>query len=245
MTLSPRVTLSDIDVPEKYRQVMEQIDSDGWHSIDWSKGFTLLHWAAKTNRADLCRRFLAQNADPSLRDHSGRTPLDHAEAKDASEALEVLREALESSRFPGTHQGEAGFRFATHGRYDFEQESVAATDEAAKIDKDSVPEAYLKIMENIDNNGWETIQWARGFTLLHWAAKNNRADLCARFLRQGADPNSADDKGRTPADYATQRNNIEVLEVLQKEMTFGQEADARTLFSSSKVGRQTQIVRTL
>lgn len=147
-----------------------------------------------------------------------------------------------SPRSPGTLQ-DGQFRFPAPGRYDLEQERLPSPDDA--VVELSVPEAYLKIMENIDNNGWETIQWARGFTLLHWAAKNNRTDLCIRFLRQGADPNSTDDKGRTPADYATQKNNLEVLDVLRQEQAFAQDADARTLFRSSNTARRTQVVEML
>eukprot|EP00438_Fugacium_kawagutii_P021111 Skav213901 [mRNA] locus=scaffold1439:75331:87799:- [translate_table: standard] len=37
---------------------------------------------------------------------------------------------------------------------------------------DGIPEAYLRVMQQIDQIGWDKMCWGRGFTLLHWAAKH-------------------------------------------------------------------------
>merc|ERR1719163_2467191 len=80
----------------------------------------------------------------------------------------------------------------------------------------AIPEAYVKVIDQIEKLGWEKMVWARGFTLLHWAAKNDRADLCAHFLFQKADPNHKDDGGRSAFDYATDAGSKAALEQLQR-----------------------------
>lgn len=62
------------------------------------------------------------------------------------------------------------------------------------------------------------MQWARGFTLLHWAAKNNIPELCARFLYQGADPHQKDVTGRSALDYAREQDppSLEALAQLER-----------------------------
>lgn len=67
-----------------------------------------------------------------------------------------------------------------------------------------IPVTYLKTIEAIDRKGWQKMNWARGFTLLHWAGKNGRADLCEFFLQKKADANLQDSTGKTALDYAQQ-----------------------------------------
>jgi len=58
--------------------------------------------------------------------------------------------------------------------------------------------------------------WARGFTLLHWAAKNDMPDLCAHFMFQKANPEHRDDAGKTALEYARDTNSRGALEQLQR-----------------------------
>merc|ERR1711862_720984 len=64
----------------------------------------------------------------------------------------------------------------------------------------------------------QNMQWAHGFTLLHWAAKNDMPILCSRFLFQGANPYQRDDSGKNAFDYASQRQppSLKALEQLEK-----------------------------
>merc|ERR1712224_755372 len=72
-------------------------------------------------------------------------------------------------------------------------------------------------MEKIERFGWHRMQWARGFTLLHWAAKHDRADLCEQFMAQGGDPYHRDDSGRNAFDYAKDRNALNALAQLERQ----------------------------
>lgn len=86
-----------------------------------------------------------------------------------------------------------------------------------------IPEAYAKVIEQIASVGWDRMQWARGFTLLHWAAKNNIPELCARFLFQGADPHQTDVTGRSAFDYAWEQDppSCEALAQLERGKPMG------------------------
>merc|ERR1712087_1027961 len=61
--------------------------------------------------------------------------------------------------------------------------------------KDTLPASYVAVMDKIDRVGWNNMQWAKGFTLLHWAAKKGNVELVRRFIGQRADPQHRDDTG--------------------------------------------------
>lgn len=79
------------DIPPAFLQVMEDIDRVGWESVRWTRGFTLLHWAAKMDLPDLCNRFLLQGAERSAQDDCGKSPLDLAREAGSNAALAVLQ----------------------------------------------------------------------------------------------------------------------------------------------------------
>merc|ERR1712190_349456 len=78
------------EVPPKYEQVLKQVEKNGWDVMDWKDGFSLLHWAARRGRADLCAHFLDLHADPAARDKHGRTALDYARISDHVNVVELL-----------------------------------------------------------------------------------------------------------------------------------------------------------
>eukprot|EP00929_Paragymnodinium_shiwhaense_P075174 TRINITY_DN3842_c0_g1_i1.p1 TRINITY_DN3842_c0_g1~~TRINITY_DN3842_c0_g1_i1.p1 ORF type:complete len:1303 (+),score=443.74 TRINITY_DN3842_c0_g1_i1:130-4038(+) len=79
-----------------------------------------------------------------------------------------------------------------------------------------LPDAYVKVMQQIDQLGWEKMHWNRNVTLLHWAAKNDLADLCGRFLAQGADAHHRDDNGKSALEYARERGSTRAAAVLMQ-----------------------------
>jgi len=82
----------------------------------------------------------------------------------------------------------------------------------------NVPERYLNIMRQIDNRGWGKIDWACEFTLLHWAAKHDKARLCVKFLRQRADPRHRDESGKDALDFARENQSHKALACLEAEL---------------------------
>merc|ERR1712159_535710 len=65
-------------LPEQYLSLLDQIESVGWASVNWKKGYTMLHWAASKGHGDLCRYLVQLGASTSLRDHRDNTPADLA-----------------------------------------------------------------------------------------------------------------------------------------------------------------------
>merc|ERR1719215_856443 len=55
-----------------------------------------------------------------------------------------------------------------------------------------IPADYVQVMEQVEQHGWDKMMWSRGYTLLHWASKNNMPELCTQFMWQGADPYHCD-----------------------------------------------------
>lgn len=73
---------------------------------------------------------------------------------------------------------------------------------AAQARAEGLPDGYREVLQQIERSGWESVEWERGFTLLHWAAKHDRAELCRWLLQQGADEQAADASGQSAVDYA-------------------------------------------
>lgn len=57
-----------------HRRALIAIDKYGIEMVKWKNGFTALHWAAKSNRPDICKYLLTRGANPDLLDDSGKPP---------------------------------------------------------------------------------------------------------------------------------------------------------------------------
>lgn len=69
-------------VPPEYKKALEKVERRGWHNTQWDRGYTLLHWAARTGSLDLCKFFIvSESADPYKEDERGLKPKDHAAKK--------------------------------------------------------------------------------------------------------------------------------------------------------------------
>jgi ankyrin repeat protein len=56
---------------------------------------------------------------------------------------------------------------------------------------------------------------AGGYAPLHQAAANGNAAVIALLLEHGADPTACCDQGKTPADYARERNHLDLAAILE------------------------------
>merc|ERR1712232_535412 len=86
---------------------------------------------------------------------------------------------------------------------------------ASSVSDGGIPEIYVEILDRIDDYGWDSIDWTSGYTLLHWAAKHNIAELCARLMTKGADPLHRDSTGYNAFDYAREENSRAALTQLE------------------------------
>lgn len=77
-------------LPSAYKQLLEQIETRGWHTVTWKDNVTMLHWAAGKGNKDLCTYLLQLNADPSVRDSQARTPASFAAAAGHGSIAQLL-----------------------------------------------------------------------------------------------------------------------------------------------------------
>jgi len=82
-------------IPQQYLQLLQQIETTGWHSVSWKNGYTMLHWAAGRGHGELFRYLVQLNADPTTRDYQSRSPLDIAKQSGNIEVLSIVQETLE------------------------------------------------------------------------------------------------------------------------------------------------------
>jgi len=84
------------------------------------------------------------------------------------------------------------------------------------IDISTIPRAHVEVLEKLEKHGWGSIEWKRGFTLLHWAASKGHVDLCRHLIDLNGDPGQLDDLIRTPVDLAHRNGHQHVVKVLQQ-----------------------------
>jgi ankyrin repeat protein len=76
----------------------------------------------------------------------------------------------------------------------------------------------LLIAQGADVN----MEQAGGYTPLHQAAAAGNAELTEILLEAGANPSNLCHQGKTPADYARERNHVAVLEQLAARSLIGE-----------------------
>lgn len=279
-------------IPAGYLQVLERIETEGWKTVTWKGGYTMLHWAAAKGLSDLCRYLVGLRADITARDEFDKTPLYYAGqtgGRRTSQILEALALVAEAPPEGSTHSG-SGRPGSVHLSSGLKASSSASdsdvqdlstfresiTDLGAARDmglmqrdtaetdrsvdqqekslkqgnartvpkllvgeamegrigvrpsvlptgtlggggrKGSIPPLFVEVMRKVDDVGWDKMQWAHGFTLLHWAAQHDDARLCARFLALRADPSQRDDSGRSAFDFAREHNSTAALAELAR-----------------------------
>lgn len=201
-----------VELSPAYEQVLQNVESSGWDSVEWRDGYTMLHMAAAKGRIDICKYVLEFRASLDLRDKYGRTPFDCAKEGGHRDTARILEELGGKSQRGPSGSGRAAQALGTHPAL-----GNAPMGSVARVKRSSLPPGYLEVMDKIDSVGWSGMQWEHGFTLLHYAAKNNNAELCARFLAQGGDPHHRDDNGKSALDYARESGATAAMSVLERE----------------------------
>jgi len=84
-------------IPPQYSQLLNQIETTGWKSVNWKNGYTMLHWAASKGHHDLCRYLIGLDADPNTEDKQSRRPIDLARSAGHSHVVVVLEELRRSA----------------------------------------------------------------------------------------------------------------------------------------------------
>jgi len=79
---------------------------------------------------------------------------------------------------------------------------------------DALPAPYQEVLLQIQNSGWDSVTWKRGYTMLHWAAKESDEEMIKHLVALRGDPGSVDEKGRSPADIAHKNGNDNIARLL-------------------------------
>lgn len=172
------------NIPQRVVRQLSEARTGGLRASSWDASFSPLHWACWAGRRDVCELIVRMRGGQEVLgslDESGRTPLHYAQQclKQTSLA-EWLRE-----------------------RVGVELEEVAAEiGRPTRPDVAKLPAPYLYVLEQVENEGWEKMDWKNGWTLLHWAAKAGHADVCEYLMALRADARSRDAQGKSPIDLA-------------------------------------------
>jgi len=87
-------SLTDVDLaslPQGFVDILHAVDTHGWDTLQWSEGWTALHFAAQQGRSDVCSFLVARGADAGAKDKEGRTPVALAREGGHVEVERVLK----------------------------------------------------------------------------------------------------------------------------------------------------------
>lgn len=132
---------------------------------------------------------LKWNAEPDLKDHSGRTPLSYAAQRGSDDTVPIL---LEKGAEPNTgdNAGRLPLSYAAQrSRKDIARHLIV---KGAKL---------------------ESKDKRRGWTPLSWAAISGQGDVVDFFLPEGAALNSEDNRGRTVVSHAARYGHEAVAQL--------------------------------
>ncbi|MGW8283955.1 MAG: ankyrin repeat domain-containing protein, partial [Gemmatimonadota bacterium] len=199
-------------------------------------GETPLHFAAWRSETGTGALLIERGADLEIRNHWGRTPL-----------LIVARETG-STDFAGLLI-ESGAKVNVRDRYGASPLDLAAwrgfgglvnllLDHGAELPQPDSPDGKMtalfaaekglvRLFDLSVNAGVELdLRNENDGSLLHSASQGGSAEIVARLLEEGFDPNERDRYGRTPLHYAAEMGRQDVAQIL---LGHGAEIDARSL----------------
>ncbi|EAY15976.1 ankyrin repeat protein, putative [Trichomonas vaginalis G3] len=195
-------------------------------SITTSNGFSLLHFAAYHNNADLCKYIISsikeyQNIN-NITDNNHLTPLHHAAKNNCREAAGVLI-------LNGANINEGDKYRATPLHHAVEKNNIEIIEflisNGANINaKDryektalcyAIEHNRMKIIKFLLSNGANFNEKDQiGLVALHYAAIRNCRDIAELLISLGADINSKDQYGKLPLHYTARNKNLDAFELL-------------------------------
>ena len=205
--MRPSSALSSL--PDELIQVLMHMADEGLPP-EFEHGFSPMHWSAQRGRRDLIE-FIRQQVDGghellNSRDAQGRIPLFFAE-----------------------RSGKVGLAY--HLRRIGGSADLLVRSSERRPDTEDLAPAYKKVLEQIEQRGWQSMKWKDDFTMLHWAANHGKKDLCLYLLSQQANPMDKDSKGRTAAAVAAEAKHFEVVAAIQDKVTMPRKSVSHLVFS--------------
>jgi ankyrin repeat protein len=157
------------------------------------KNYDVLHCAAESGKAKIIRLLLRAGADPAVPDNNNRLPiqiaLDHVEWEDCVKAFaeEIVDEK---------------------GKYRFSHALLHAAMNHRWETVELLLQKKVKPSWHDRNTGW---------TELHFAVQDGRADIVRLLLRAGAAPGALYPNGRTPIELAADLHQWDCVKMFAKE----------------------------
>jgi len=111
-SVSPELSAILLTIPSSnQRKALTAIEKYGMEMVRFKNGFTALHWAAKSNRLDICKYLISRKADLSIRDDQGKFPVDYATRDDVrglitptTSGRELLTQIVDLDSLSQTHR---------------------------------------------------------------------------------------------------------------------------------------------
>jgi len=235
---------------EHYSMLLDKAKEIGFENVKWPTGFTLFHLAAKKNNKCFID-WLKDNdcRDIHAIDDFGKKPIDYAcphkkdSVHDQLEALmkeipaintkeEIHYQAVKNGTYvPKKKKAEEKVDMSKIMENDFIAEGDTGNKKPADLmtqyeAEQTVPSDYKKCFKQL-SNGWSEMKaqgkWPNGMSMLHWAARNGKDELC-RFLviEYNADPNEEDASGHSAIYHAKLKKHRKLCKKLitrfRKEM---------------------------
>jgi len=188
--------------------------NNGELNSGWDGGFSPMHWCAQHGRRDLIEFIRQQVGGKEMansRDEQGRTPVFYAERGESLGLAHYLREEVGAS--------------------------VPAREVISRRPNiGGIPARYFQVLQQVESQGWHTVKWKDGFTMLHWAAEKDYEDLCRYLIELGADPRAVDSQGRTAADCAERSGHSEVASTIREASNYQRKSVYISAFPGGNAG---------
>ena len=91
---------------------------------------------------------------------------------------------------------------------------------------------HRKALMAIDRFGIDAVRYKNGFTALHWACKSGNTEVIRYLVAKGANLHQTDDVGKSPQDYADERDDPNASILLQD--LSGKDVRDRNIFALSR-----------
>ena len=168
-------------------------------------GCTPLHWAAGENRVDVVQLLLEHGADPNAKDEKGRTPL-HAAA--SSGRLEVAKLLVAAGALSTAKDNDGRTPLFVAVGKDHEDVSQVLLGDLLEMPQESAsvsqPGGFSERKSQEPNREAELLV----------AAKNGESGRVLELIREGVDPNSTMEDGRSALLLASGGGHIETVKAL-------------------------------
>ena len=185
-----------------------------------------MHHAARFNRnAMVISALIASGADPNARDMSGHTPLHHgAEFNSRAEVISALLAAganpnarasggelpIHSAAVRNPNPAIVSMLLDAGSDPSAQVTRMFVTIDAEEAEKWGLGASYSKESRRPDEPVWVLHE---GSTALHLSVRHNpNHQVIISLLEAGVDPNIEDNSGKTPWDYATEREYLKDTE---------------------------------